>query len=119
MAKATETVLQINLAALEHNYHYLRKQLKTETKFLAVVKAFAYGSDAERIALKMEALGVDYFAVAYSKEGIALRKAGIRKPILVLHPLPFHFDELIRHCLEPNIYSLNIYLVLNSHFAAT
>jgi len=108
MAKATETVLQINLAALEHNYHYLRMQLKDETKFLAVVKAFAYGSDAQRIALKMEALGVDYFAVAYIKEGIALREAGIRKPILVLHPLPIHFNELIEHCLEPSIYSAKV-----------
>ena len=110
MAKAAETVLQIDLAALEHNYRYLRDQLKAQTKFLAVVKAFAYGSDAERIALKMEALGVDYFAVAYSKEGVALRKAGVRKPILVLHPLPLHFDELIAHCLEPSIYSSKILL---------
>ena len=105
MAKAEETVLQIDLAALEHNYQFLRQHLHTDTKFLAVVKAFAYGSDAQRIALKMQALGVDYFAVAYSKEGIALRKAGIHKPILVLHPLPLHFDELIQHCLEPSIYS--------------
>ena len=108
MAKASETVLQINLAALEHNYRYLRNQIKDSTKFLAVVKAFAYGSDAGRIALKLEELGVDYFAVAYSKEGIALRKEGIRKPILVLHPLPVHFDELIEHCLEPSLYSAKV-----------
>lgn len=108
MAKAAETVLQINLAALEHNYHYLRKQIKNSTSFLAVVKAFGYGSDADKIALKMQSLGVDYFAVAYCKEGIALRKAGIRKPILVLHPLALHFDELIENCLEPSIYSAQV-----------
>lgn len=105
MAKATETTLEIDLGALEHNYHFLRGRLRPETKFLAVTKAFAYGSDAVRIALKMQDLGVDYFAVAYSKEGIALRKAGIQTPILVLHPLPLHFDELIANCLEPSIYS--------------
>jgi len=108
MGKATETVLEIDLGALEHNYHFLQSKLGSETKFLAVVKAFAYGSDAARIALKMQALGVDYFAVAYSKEGIALRKAGITKPILVLHPLPLHFGELIEHCLEPSIYSKKV-----------
>jgi len=108
MAKAAETVLQINLTALEHNYRFLRSKLKTETKFLAVVKAFAYGSDAETIALKMQTLGVDYFAVAYCNEGIALRKAGIQKPILVLHPLPLHFDELIAYGLEPSLYSAKV-----------
>ncbi|QCX02016.1 alanine racemase [Aggregatimonas sangjinii] len=110
MGKATETTLEIDFGALEHNYHFLRGKLKPDTKFLAVMKAFAYGSDAERIALKMQALGVDYFAVAYSKEGIALRKAGIQKPILVLHPLPLHFEELISHCLEPSIYSRKVLL---------
>lgn len=108
MGKAAETVLEINLNALAHNYRFLKGKLRPETKFLAVVKAFAYGSDAARVALKMQALGVDYFAVAYCKEGIALRKAGIHQPILVLHPLPLHFDELITHCLEPSIYSSEV-----------
>lgn len=108
MAKARETVLEIDLRALEHNYHYLRSKLQPETKFLAVVKAFAYGSDAEAIAKKMESLGVDYFGVAYVKEGVALRNVGITKPILVLHPQPVNFDTLIERCLEPSIYSPNI-----------
>lgn len=72
---------------------------------MAVVKAFAYGSEALEIAKKLEKLGVDYFAVAYAKEGIPLRKGGIKKPILVLHPQSVHFDEIIENCLTPNIYS--------------
>jgi alanine racemase len=108
MPKATETVLEIDLDALEHNYSYLRSKLTPGTKFLGVVKAFAYGSDAERVALKLQALGADYFAVAYVKEGTALRMAGITKPILVLHPQPGNFEELIRHCLEPSLYSPRI-----------
>src|SRR5690606_23737184 len=78
------------------------------TKFMAVVKAFAYGSDANGIALRLQDLGVDYFAVAYTNEGVALREAGITKPILVLHPLPGSFRTLIDHCLEPNIYNKNV-----------
>lgn len=108
MPKAQETVLEIDLKALEHNYRYLRSKLKSETKFLAVVKAFAYGSDTEKIALRLEHLGVDYFAVAYVREGVALRDAGITKPILVLHPQPVNFDTLINRCLEPSIYSPKI-----------
>lgn len=108
MPKTSETVLEIDLRALEHNYNYLRSKIKPETKFMAVVKAFAYGSDTENIALKLEQLGVDYFAVAYVKEGVALRDAGITIPILVLHPQPVNFELLIARCLEPSLYSPKI-----------
>jgi len=108
MGKIGETTLQIDLNALEHNYRYLRSKIASETKFLAVVKAFAYGSDMVAIARKMERLGVDYFAVAYVKEGVLLRDAGIKTPILVLHPLPSNFDEIIDRCLEPSLYSPKI-----------
>ena len=108
MSKATETVLEIDLRALEHNYKYLKGRLKPETRFLGVVKAFAYGSDSVTIARKLEELGADYLAVAYVKEGVVLRDAGIRTPIMVLHPLPVSFDEMIERCLEPSLYSRKI-----------
>jgi len=108
MSKATETVLEIDLRALEHNFRYLKGRLKPETRFLGVVKAFAYGSDSVTIAKKLEALGADYLAVAYVKEGVVLRDAGIRTPILVLHPLPVSFEEMIERCLEPSLYSSKI-----------
>ncbi len=108
MAKARETVLELDLKALAHNYHYLRSKLRPETKFLSVVKAFAYGSDAQVIAKKLQELGTDYFAVAYAKEGVSLREAGITKPILVLHPQEVSFDAIIEHCLEPSIYAMHI-----------
>jgi len=105
MSRTVETTLEIDLAALEHNYYFLRSKLKPDTKFLAVVKAFAYGSDSVAIAQKLAQLNVDYFAVAYAKEGVQLRNAGISTPILVLHPLPSNFEEIIDRCLEPNLYS--------------
>ncbi len=108
MSKATETVLEIDLRALKHNYLYLKGSLGPETRFLGVVKAFAYGSDSVTIAKQLEALGADYLAVAYVKEGVVLRDAGIRTPILVLHPLPVSFDEMIERCLEPSLYSQKI-----------
>lgn len=105
MSKTRETTLEIDLKSLEHNYAYLRSKISSEKKFMAVVKAFAYGSDAVEIATKLEQLGTDYFAVAYVSEGINLRKGGITKPILVLHPQSTHFDEIIEHSLTPSIYS--------------
>jgi len=108
MAKAEETVLEIDLKALGHNYKYLRSKIKPETKFMAVVKAYAYGSDSVAISKYLQDLGADYFAVAYVNEGIDLRNNGITAPILVLHPQKVHFKTLIEHHLEPNIYSKSI-----------
>jgi alanine racemase len=109
MTKVGETVLEIDLGALEHNYSYLRSKIKPETKFLGVVKAFAYGSDSIAIAKKLEALGADYLAVAYTSEGVALRNAGIKLPILVLHPQEVSFATMIEKCLEPSLYSRAIF----------
>lgn len=108
MPKAQETVLEIDLNALKHNFDHLKSKLKPGTKFLAVVKAFAYGTEACEIANHLQDLQADYFAVAYVKEGIALREAGITKPILVLHPQTANLKSLIDYCLEPSLYSPKI-----------
>lgn len=106
--KICETTLEIDLNALAHNYRYLRSKVLPDTRFMAVVKANSYGSDSVAIAQKLEALGVDYFAVAYSQEGVVLRQQGIQKPILVLHPLTGSLETLIEYNLEPNLYSLGL-----------
>jgi alanine racemase len=108
MQKATETRLEIDLNALAHNYRYLTSKIEKDTRVLAVVKAFGYGSDAAAVAEELVKLGVDYFAVAYTAEGVALRDARIETPVLVLHPLPENFDSIVNRCLEPNIYSRKV-----------
>ncbi|WP_109302155.1 alanine racemase [Aquimarina sp. AU474] len=105
MSNAKETVLEINLAHLSHNFNYLKSKVAAPVKMLAVVKASGYGSDASVIAKHLEKIGVDYFAVAYTSEGIILREAGITTPILVLHPQPVNFVKLIENRLEPSLYS--------------
>ena len=100
-----ETVLEIDLSALKKNYHFLRSITPPKSLFLAVVKAFAYGSDAVVVAKLLEKLGADYFAVAYIDEGVALRKGGVVAPILVLHPQPINFKKAIEFNLEPSLYS--------------
>lgn len=99
------TVLEIDLGALTHNFNYLKSKINSDIKLLAVAKAFGYGSDAVAVAQRLEKLGVDYFAVAYVGEGISLRKAGVTTPILVLHPQVDTFEDLVKHTLEPNLYS--------------
>lgn len=98
------TTLEIDGNALQHNLQYFKKKLNPGTKVLVVVKAFGYGSDAAKVAKYLEK-SVDYFAVAYTNEGIALRNAGIKIPILVLHPQIQNFELLIEHQLEPSLYN--------------
>lgn len=105
MSEPRETVLEIDLDALEHNYKYIRSKLDKSVKFMGVVKAFGYGSVAGEVAKKLSSLGVDNLAVAYTSEGAALREAGIKDSILVLHPQSVNFEEVIENCLEPSIYS--------------
>ena len=102
------TVLEIDGNALKHNFQYFKKKLAVDTKILVVVKAFGYGSEAIKIAKLLEN-DVDYFAVAYTDEGIALRAAGIETPILVLHPQIQNLELIIKHQLEPNLYNFKIF----------
>ncbi|MGJ8683938.1 MAG: alanine racemase [Nonlabens sp.] len=102
------TRLEVNLDALEHNFHYLKSKLQPAVKFMAVVKANAYGHGAVPIAQKLQELNVDYFAVAYTAEAVELRDNGIIKPILVLHPQQFMLENCIERCLEPVIYSMEM-----------
>jgi alanine racemase len=101
------TKLNIDLNSLAFNLNYFKKKLSKNTKILAVVKAFGYGSSAVEVS-KFLADKIEYFAVAYLDEGIALRKAGITTPILVLHPVISNFDKIIEYQLEPNIYSFKL-----------
>lgn len=102
------TVLEISLDAVKHNLNYFRSKIGQDTMIMAVVKASGYGTDPIGIARFLEENGVNYFAVAYADEGIALRKEGISTPILVLHPQFQNLELLIEHCLEPNLYSRKV-----------
>lgn len=101
------TVLEIDANAIKHNLNFFKKQLQPETKMLVVVKAFGYGSDGVEVA-KIVQNEVDYFAVAYTDEGVALREAGINTPILVLHPQTANVQKIVKYRLEPNLYNFKI-----------
>ena len=102
------SVLEINLSAVAHNLNFFRNRLSDNTKILAVVKASGYGTEAIALAKTLSKQNVDYFAVAYVDEGIALREAGIKIPILVLHPQINNLSLIVQYELEPNLYSKKI-----------
>lgn len=100
------TTLEINLNALTHNFNFYKRKLKTDTKVMVMVKAFAYGGGATEIANHIQQMGADYLAVAYTDEGVALRKQGIRLPIMVLNPMAESFQLCKTFDLEPVVFSL-------------
>lgn len=95
--------LEINLPNCLENYRYFRNRLKPDTKLLVLVKANAYGHGAVEFAGMMQEAGADYFAVAYPVEGMELKDAGIRIPIMVLTTGTDYFNEIIDYSLEPSI----------------
>jgi Alr-MurF fusion protein len=109
--KAHETVLEINLNAVIHNLNYFRSKLKPDTKIMAMVKAFSYGSGSFEIANILQFHRVDYLAVAYADEGVELRKSGISLPIMVMNPEEQGYEAMIEHRLEPEIYSFRVLLL--------
>lgn len=96
--------VEINLAALERNIKKIQEVVKTD--IMAVVKADAYGHGSTTLAPIIQSLGVSSFGVATVDEGIALRKCGIKVPILILGATPFwSYESCIENNLTITIYS--------------
>lgn len=108
VAKSHDTILEINLNALEHNLNIYRGLLPAGVKLMAMVKAFSYGSGSFEIANLLQFNHVDYLTVAFADEGVDLRNGGITLPIVVMSPDENAFDAIVQHKLEPEIYSFRI-----------
>lgn len=78
------TWAEIDLNNLTFNFHSIKRYVGETIEYMAVVKADAYGHGAVECSRRLESEGVDWFAVATVEEGLELREAGIRKPILIL-----------------------------------
>lgn len=100
-----KTVLEINLDAVKYNFNYYRKMVSPKTEIMVMVKAFGYGSGTYEVAKTLESLGVECFGVAYIDEGIAIREAGGKLPIMVMNTDASALDSLTKYELEPVIYS--------------
>ncbi|KGN67271.1 alanine racemase [Porphyromonas sp. COT-108 OH1349] len=104
--KRHQSILDINLTALLDNLKYYRSLVPSETRFVAMVKAFGYGSGDVEIARLLEAHHCHYLAVALIDEGVKLREEGIRMPIMVMNPESSALSHMCKHSLEPEVYSL-------------
>jgi alanine racemase len=100
------TVLEVNLSHLVNNLKLFKKFLKDETGIVAMVKAFSYGAGCVEIASILEKQGIACLAVAYPDEGVKLRNAGIRCPIMVMNAGYDDLSILLDYNLEPEVYSI-------------
>lgn len=103
-----ETVLEVDLDAVVHNYNFYKSKLQPGVKMICMVKANAYGAGAVEISKTLQYHRCDYLAVAVTEEGIALRSEGISLPIIILNPEVNGFEELFSNRLEPEVYNFRI-----------
>jgi alanine racemase len=75
---------EVDLNAVAHNLHAIRRVLPEHTKIMAIVKANAYGHGALKVCHKLAEAGVDYFAVATLQEALQLQEEQLNLPILIL-----------------------------------
>lgn len=99
------TIMQVNLPALAYNLNFHRNRLRPDTKMVAMVKASSYGLGDVELVNTLIDQGVDYLAVAYTDEGVRLRKRRIDTPIIVLGAEAHSFEVMVNHRLEPEIFN--------------
>ena len=116
--KAHTAVLETDLQAIEHNLRVFSRHLHGNTRIISVIKASAYGSGSEELAKFLEFKRVTYVAVAFVDEGVQLRKAGIRLPVIILNPDRQGIPEMLQYQLEPEIYDINQLKALVSYLDA-
>ncbi len=108
--------VEIDISALRHNMQELRNFVPLSTELMAVVKADAYGHGAIIVAQTVLQSGASWLGVATVPEGIQLREAGIKAPILILGATytPEQIQALAQWNLQPTLCSPRQALVFSS-----
>ena len=108
------TCAKINLDNLAFNFHSVKKFIAADIRYMAVVKADAYGHGAVQCAKRLEAEGIDWFGVALPEEGLELREHKIKTPILCLGSFWAGQENfIIENDLTPVVFRLEIAEKLN------
>jgi len=96
--------VEVSLKAITQNLRTVRRHIGPKPEILAVVKSNAYGLGAVPVTKALDKAGANRFGVTCSNEGIELREAGIRRPILVLTGFwPGEEKRFIKYRLTPTI----------------
>ncbi len=112
---------EVSLGALKHNLDAIRafvnpkdEKRKTPRKVLCIVKGNGYGHGGPQVAKALEKFGADWFGVTCTEEGIAVRKAGVKSPVLILTSFVAGEEpHLLKHDLTPVLHRCEQLAVLN------
>lgn len=108
------TWAEIDLNNLAANFNLIKQRVTPAARVMAVLKANGYGHGAVECAQRLSREGADWFGVALPEEGIQLREAGIKEPILCLAGYwPGQAAACIQHRLTPVVYRLEMIETLN------
>ena len=103
--------VEVDRGALRKNVRAFRRLLRGRERLCCVVKADAYGHGANECCQIMQQAGADMFAVATVAEGVQLREAGIKLPILVLSEPPIEaIPTLLAYSVMPSVYTVEFAL---------
>lgn len=105
----------VDLDAITENMKNMKANIANETKILGVIKTDGYGHGAIPIAEELE--NIDFvwgYATATVEEAVALRRAKINKPILILgYTFPYAYETLIRENIRPAVFREDMLEELN------
>jgi alanine racemase len=111
---------KINLHNLAHNFRVMREAVGPQVAIMPAVKADAYGHGAVECARALEREGAQWFGVALVEEGVELRSAGIKRPILCLGGGWAGQEQMmIEHSLTPVIFHLDALARFNEEARAS
>lgn len=101
---------EINLDAVVYNLEQMKKNIRRDTKIIAVVKTDGYGHGAVPIAKEVESLPYLFgFATATVEEAVILRMAGITKPVLILgFTFPDAYESIVKYDLRPAVFKMDM-----------
>ncbi|MFH0877295.1 MAG: alanine racemase [Candidatus Omnitrophota bacterium] len=106
--------VEVDCAALAHNFRLIKKRLLPGTKIMAAVKANAYGHGIVEVARSLVRSGADYLGVACVDEALVLRRHGIKGAILILGAfLKGDAQAIVRHEITATVADLELAKHLN------
>ncbi len=106
LAQYARGYVTVDLDAIVSNMHHMKANLAEQTKMMGVIKTDGYGHGAVPIARQLEKLDFVFgYAVATPEEAQLLRRAGMKKPILILgYTFPYCYEKLVEEQVRPAVF---------------
>lgn len=106
LAQYARGYVTVDLDAVVSNMHHMKANLAEQTKMMGVIKTDGYGHGAVPIARQLEKLDFVFgYAVATPEEAQLLRRAGMKKPILILgYTFPYCYEKLVEEQIRPAVF---------------